>query len=113
MLKQEIITLNCNIKNLDNIYKELYKRLIIPSYIPILIIVSLILIVKSKESTNYLNYRIIIFVFGLFLIIFSETSIKLISNDLVKNFIIALMPIILFLIIYIIFFYNLRLKFKR
>ena len=110
---KNIITLNCNIKNLDNIYKELYKRLIIPSYIPILIIVSLILIVKSKESTNYLNYRIIIFVFGLFLIIFSETSIKLISNDLVKNFIIALMPIILFLIIYIILFYNLRLKFKR
>ena len=110
---KNIITLNCNIKNLDNIYKELYKRLIIPSYIPILIIVSLILIVKSKESTNYLNYRIIIFVFGLFLIIFSETSIKLISNDLVKNFIIALIPILLFLIIYIILFYNLRLKFKR
>ncbi len=110
---KNIITLNCNIKNLDNIYKELYKRLIIPSYIPILIIVSLILIVKSKESTNYLNYRIIIFVFGLFLIIFSETSIKLISNDLVKNIIIALMPIILFLMIYIILFYNLRLKFKR
>ena len=36
---KDIITLNCNFKNLDNIYKELYKRLIIRSYIPILIIV--------------------------------------------------------------------------
>ena len=109
----QIITLNCNYENLDNIFKELYKRLIIPSYLPILIIISLILIIKSKESTNYLNFRITIFLFGLFLIIFSETSIKLIGNDLNKNFIIILIPIFLFLIIYSILFYNLRLKFKR
>ncbi len=109
----EIITLNCNYENLDNIFKELYKRLIIPSYLPILIIISLILIVKSKESINYLNFRIIIFLFGLFLIIFSETSIKLIGNNLKENFIIISIPIFLFLIIYSILFYNLRLKFKR
>ena len=110
---KDFITLNCNIENLDNIYKELYKRLIIPIYLPILIIVSLILIIKSKESTNYLNYRIIIFLFGLAIIIFSETSIKLINNDLDRNFTIMLLPIFLFLTIYFIIFYNLRLKFKK
>ena len=67
----------------------------------------------NAESTNYLNFRITIFLFGLFLIIFSETSIKLIGNDLNKNFIIILIPIFLYLIIYSILFYNLRLKFKR
>ncbi len=112
-LKDDFITLNCNFKNLDNIYKELYKRLIIPSYLPILIIVSLILIIKSKESTNYLNYRIMIFLFGLVIIIFSETSIKLIGNDIYKNFTIILFPIFLFLTIYILLIYNLRLKFKK
>ena len=109
----QIITLNCNYENLDNIFKELYKRLIIPSYLPILITISLILIIKSKESTNYLNFRILIFLFGLFLIIFSETSIKLIGNNLNKNLIITSIPIVLFLIIYSVLFYNLRLKFKR
>ena len=109
----QIITLNCNYENLDNIFKELYKRLIIPSYLPILITISLILIIKSKESTNYLNFRIFIFLFGLFLIIFSETSIKLISEDLNKNLIITSIPIFLFLVIYLTLFYNLRLKFKR
>ena len=109
----QIITLNCNYENLDNIFKELYKRLIIPSYLPILITISLILIIKSKESTNYLNFRIFIFLFGLFLIIFSETSIKLISEDLNKNLIITSIPIFLFLIIYSVLFYNLRLKFKK
>jgi len=112
-LKNDFITLNCNFENLDNIYKELYKRLIIPSYLPILIVVSLILIIKSKESTNYLNYRIIIFLLGLVIIIFSETSIKLIGNDIYKNFIIILFPIFLFLTIYILLIYNLRLKFKK
>ncbi len=106
-------TLNCNIENLDNIYKELYKRLIIPSYLPILITISLILIIKSKESTNYLNYRTIIFLFGLTIIIFSETSIKLIGNDLEKNFLIVFLPFFLFLIIYLLLFYNLRFKFKK
>ena len=110
---ENFITLNCNFENLHNIYKELYKRLIIPSYLPILIIVSLILIIKSKESTNYLHYRIIIFLFGLAIIIFSETSIKFISNDLNINFLITLFPIFLFLTIYFVIFYNLRLKFKK
>ncbi len=112
-LKKDFITLNCNLKNLDNIYKELYKRLIIPSYLPILIVVSLILIIKSKESTNYLKYRIMVFLFGLVIIIFSETSIKLIGSDMHKNFTIILFPIFLFLTIYISLFYNLRLKFKK
>ena len=35
---------NCEISGLGNIYKELYKRFIIPFYIPILILISLLLI---------------------------------------------------------------------
>ena len=110
---ENFITLNCNIKNLDNIYKELYKRLIIPIYLPTLIIISLILIIKSKESTNYLNYRIFIFLLGLLIIIFSETSIKLIDDNFNRNFTIMLIPIFLFVTIYLVIFYKLRLKFKK
>jgi lipopolysaccharide export system permease protein len=110
--KDKIISLNCNLRNLDNIYKELYKRLIIPTYLPILITISLILIIKSKESINYLNYRILIFLFGLLTIIFSEASIKLINDNMMTNIIILSLPSIIFLIIYSSMFYNLRLKFK-
>ena len=106
-------TLNCNLRNLNNVYKELYKRLIIPSYLPILIIISLILITKSKESTNYLNFRILIFLFGLTIIIFSETSIKLTSDELLKNYKLFFMPIVIFLIIYSTILYKLRFKFIR
>ena len=33
---------NCTIENLDNVFKELYKRLLVPFYIPTLILTSLI-----------------------------------------------------------------------
>ena len=52
---------NCRIDNIDNIIKELYKRIIIPLYIPVLILISLLLIFKSKENINYPRYRILIF----------------------------------------------------
>ena len=108
----KIITLNCNFRNLNNLYKEIYKRIIIPTYLPILIIISLILIIKSKESTNYLNYRIFIFLLGLLTIIFSEATIKLISDDLIKNINIFFLPLIIFIIFYLSIFYNLKHKYK-
>ena len=47
---------NCTIENLDNIYKELYKRFLIPLYIPTLILISLMLIIYSKENINFTKY---------------------------------------------------------
>ena len=108
----KIITLNCNFRNLNNLYKEIYKRIIIPTYLPILIIISLILIIKSKESTNYLNYRIFIFLLGLLTIIFSEATIKLISDDLIKNINIFFLPLIIFIIFYLSISYKLQHKYK-
>ena len=110
--EDKIITLNCNLRNLDNIYKEIYKRIIVPLYLPILIIISLLLIIKSKESINYSNYRILVFLFGLLTIIISETSIKLIGNNLIKNINIFILPLIIIIISYLLMFYKLRLKFK-
>ena len=110
--KPEYITLNCNLRNLDNIYKELYKRLIVPFYLPILIIISLMLIIKSKENINYSNYKISVFVIGLLLIIFSETSLKFIVSDLIKNLKIFFLPLIVFFISYFLIFYELRFKLR-
>ena len=109
----KIVSLNCSFRNLHNIYKELYKRLIIPTYLPILIIISLVLIIKSKESTNYLNFRILIFLSGLIIIIISETSIKLISDEISNNINLFVAPVLIFFIIYLSIFYNLRFKFKK
>ena len=103
---------NCRYENLDNIYKELYKRFIIPFYIPTLILISLLLIIKSKENINYLRYRIVIFIIGINAIIFSEITLKFIQDIFLKNILIILLPLILFISLYLFFIQKLKLKFN-
>ena len=101
---------NCSNENLGNIYKELYKRFIIPLYIPILILVTLILIFKSKEYKFYSRIKIIIFLSNFFIIIFSETSLKFINNDYTKNYLLIVMPLIIILMLISNFIYQLKIK---
>ena len=95
---------NCTIRNSNNIFKELYKRFIIPFYILILSLAPLLLIILSKENSKYQKLKYITFSFGLFFIIFSETTIRLISDSLIKNIVISLLPFIFIAILYLIFF---------
>jgi len=99
---------NCRLDNVDNILKELYKRIIIPLYIPVLILIALSLILKSKENTNYQRYRILIFLIGLSTIIVSEMTIRLIREDFFENIKIFITPIILIVSIYLIYFFKFR-----
>ncbi len=102
---------NCKSDNIDNILKELYKRIIIPLYIPVLILIALMLIFKSKENINYPRYRILIFLIGLSTIILSEMTIRLINEDFFKNLKFFIIPIILILSLY--FNYLIRFKSNR
>ena len=92
---------NCEYKNLDNIIAELYKRLIIPFYIPALMLVSLLLIINSKEKINYSKLRLVIFLLGFFIIIFSESTLRFINTSFYNNLIITLIPIVVILFLYL------------
>ena len=102
---------NCRVDNIDNILKELYKRIIIPFYIPVLILIALMLIFKSKENTNYPRYRFFIFLAGFIIIILSETTIRLISENFLENIKFFIIPIFFVLILY--YNYLLQFKYKR
>ena len=104
---------NCTIENLDNVFKEVYKRFLIPTYIPILILISLILIIKSKENINYTRYRIFVFLLGTGLIVFSETTQKFIKNSLEYNIAIFVIPIIIFITFYLSIFYKINFSSKK
>ncbi len=99
---------NCSISNLSNIFRELYKRFIIPLYIPLLILVSLILVMISKEKSNYSKLKILIFLFGLILIIFSESSLRFVNNNLLDNIKLILIPFFLIVIFYSTIIYRLN-----
>mgnify|MGYP003948917545 CR=1 FL=1 len=103
---------NCEARNLDNIIGEIYKRLAIPLYIPALMLVSLILIIHSKEKVNYSNFRAIVFLIGFFIIIFSETTLRFINFSFYNNLMISLIPIIIILSLYFYIFMKLKLKNK-
>ena len=95
---------NCHMSNINNLIKEVYKRMFIPFYIPVLMLTTLLLIIKSKESINFSFRRIIVFTFGFFIIIFSETSLRMVDNEIVQNIKIAVIPFLLILILYFIFY---------
>ena len=94
---------NCGINNLNNIHQELYSRLIKPLYITFLITISLLLILKSKDSHLYNINKIKIYLLGFVSIVFLELSSKFINTNLIQNLILILLPILLVLMIYIFF----------
>ena len=98
------LILNCRIDNMNNILKEFYKRFIIPIYIPILSLIPFILIISSKENSIYQKLRLITFIVGLTVVIFSESTIRFISINLIQNFMFFSFPIIFFITMYLYFF---------
>ena len=93
----------CSSTNTKNFIKEFYKRSIIPFYIPILSLIPFLLLISSKENTNYFRLKFLIFLLGVIAVIFSETTIRLISNSYIDNFVILILPIFLILILYLFF----------
>ncbi len=104
---------NCTIQNLSGISQELYKRMIIPLYIPTLVLAVLILIIISRGNLNYLKVKSLIFLLGIFIIVFSEMSLRFIVEDLNINLKIILIPIMTLIIFYSILRYILNFNLKK
>ena len=66
----------CNESSIDAVFKEIYKRLILPFYIILAAFVGGCLIIKSKTQINFSKFKSIIFLLGFILIVFSEGSIN-------------------------------------
>mgnify|MGYP001462031999 CR=1 FL=1 len=101
---------NCTKNNGINLLKELYKRLIVPIYIPILMLIPYFLILSSKERKDYSRVKIITFLTGIITIIFSESIIRFLSLELPNNLFIFMTPIIFFISLYLLFFFKLNFK---
>ena len=100
--------INCNKNNPRNVYKELFKRLINPFYLPVLILISLLLILTSKENQKYNKNKFLVLITGIGTIILSESSLGYITNNLIRNISISIIPIIFIFITYFIFIYKLK-----
>ena len=101
----DIILPNCRTSNMQNVYEELYSRLIKPLYITVLIAIALLIILKSKSDSRFKSYKFRIYSFGFLFVIFLESSSKFISMSLSKNLLISSLP---FFFIFLIYFYFLK-----
>ncbi len=108
IFKKEREIINCSPNNMKNILKEIYKRLVIPFYIPLLILVSFLLLLFSKESSNYKKIKFFTFFLGLTIIIFSETTIRFVNSNLYFNFKLLIIPFILIFIFYFFLLFNIN-----
>jgi len=101
---------NCNFNNLENIYKEIYGRIITPFYCTVLVMISLFLIIKSKHESTFRFYKFKIYAYGFLLILFLEVSLKFIGASLLHNLFFIILPFALSAILY--FFLINKLNFK-
>ena len=103
---EEIFIENCSNSNLKNIYKEISKRFFSSFYIPLLMMIALLVILKSKETINYLKYRIYIFILGILTIVISELSLRFISLKIYQNLMVSFLPILVLIFIFLIIKYK-------
>ena len=86
--------------------QELFKRLFIPFYIPVVSLIACFLILKNKEDYNYNFFKILIFVIAIIVIVISEISTRYsVQNDQLS--------IIFLFLPFLIFFHNYFIFLKR
>ncbi len=109
----QFVNANCSLSNLNNIFQELYKRFILPLYLPTLILIGLLTVIKSKENIFFQRHKIMVFLIGIIVIIISESSVKFIVDNIFDNLKLSTIPIILIFCIYIYYRYQFDFKIKK
>ena len=98
-----ISNLSCNNAFYKNLIQELYKRTMLPFYIPLLFIIATFLTLKSKNNLNYKFFKFKVFLSGMFVVIFSQISVNLVSQNNFMSLTMVMTPIILFIFSYLVF----------
>ncbi len=90
----------CKSAAITEIKQEFLKRIITPIYIPILALISCLLLLKSKDQPGFLKQKFIVFLFSLFIIIFSEIITKYAGLNNLLALIFSMTPVIIGLLTY-------------
>ena len=103
--------MHCEKSYLKNVEQELLKRIYLPLYLPLFALVACFLILKSKDNSEYANFKFKLFLTGIVFLIISEVSLRYAGLNNKYNLIFILTPIILFLSMRTIF--NNQLRFEK
>jgi len=100
--------INCQLNNIKMSFQEIFKRIILPFYLPVLTLIAALVIIKSKDDYEFFKYKFGLFMLGVITIIISEVSIRYSSSNILENIFFVSLPILLFFFIYIYFKVKLR-----
>ena len=92
-----------DLQSMNKISQELLSRIFKPLYIPLLALISGFLLIKSKNSQGFSNYKFKIFTSAVIIISLSEISTKFYSANIFESFLIIMVPFTLFFIFYLFF----------
>ncbi len=83
--------------------QELYKRLFIPFYIPVVSLIACFLILRNKDDYSYNFFKIFIFIIAIIVIIISEISTRYSSQSDELTIIFLFLPFLIFFNNYLFF----------
>jgi len=99
---------NKNDVQLSNIVGELNDRIVMPLFIPSLILLACLLIITNKEIINNNFIKLIIFSYGILIIIISEILLDFSSKNINLNLFLYVAPILFFIINWLLLNYFLK-----
>ena len=102
-LNKQKSLINCSMDNTKDSFQEIIKRLALPFYLPLLSLIASLIIIRSKDDFNFNSFKYILFIFGVIIIIISEVSMRYSSENILQNFYLILIPLILFFLVYLYF----------
>ena len=103
----------CDQGKIDEIKQETLKRFYKPIYIPLIGLICCLLLTFSKENKYYNRFKFSLFLFGFFIVVISEISLRFSTYNIFGFLFFTLFPILTFLSIYTFFLfskYNYRFK---
>jgi len=101
--------LTCAENSQDDIKEEVFKRIVKPFFIPVLVLFASLIILFNKDHFNYSKIQYILFFVGFFILVVSEISARYTTNNLM-SIIFLILPAIIFLVSYFYLLFKLKTK---
>ena len=101
-------TVRCNEDSIGSVIEELAKRIVMPFYIPITLILSSLLILKSSEDNSYNKFKIGLFFLIVMIIVLSEITTRYVGLSDIYSICFAVLPLILTTLTYFIIYVHIK-----
>ena len=101
-------TVKCNEDSIGSVIEELARRIVMPFYIPITLILSSLLILKSSEDNSYNKFKIGLFFLIVMIIVLSEITTRYVGLSDIYSICFAVLPLILTTLTYFIIYVHIK-----